>query len=136
MNQIVRPPTVQSFFDATAKLTMAKDKKEYNKISLVALKHKRLIKPSEMVEALQQIEDPVLRGKVAGLVSFDAGDGRAVFSGWYDTLLETMKEYPKDLHPDDEPKQQDVYDCLLQIGYSPKQAEKISTVQDDEEDDE
>ncbi len=127
------PPTVQAFHEASAKLTTAKDKKEYNKISLVALKQKRQIIPSEMVDVLQQIDDEVLRGKVAGLISFDMGE--KCKEGLYRTLYPVLQCYPKDLHPDDEPKQKDVYDCLIAIGYSHKQSQKMSTISDDVEGD-
>lgn len=127
------PPTVQAFHDASSKLANVKEHKEYRKLSIQALNMKRKIIPSEMAEAINQIEDEVLRGKVAGIVSFDMGE--KCMEGVYATLYSIMKLYPKDLYPEDEPNPKDVYLCLIELGYTVKQASKMSTIQDDDEED-
>lgn len=116
-------PSIQTFHDIHKKLDTAKDKKEERKLKVIALKAWKAVIPEEMADAINQIEDKLLRSKVAGLVSFELGDD---VEGIYASLQPIMKLYPRGCIID--PEEDEVCNVLMDIGFSNKDAVKMSRV--------
>jgi len=118
------PMTLQNFKDMNTLLTNETVKKNRRKLIDMVATAKRAIPPKDIVYAINQIQDTLLRAKVAGLVAFDMGDEKHQ-PGIYDALDMIIREYPKNC--DNEPAQEDVCRALIDLGYSIKQATAMST---------
>lgn len=116
-------PSIQRFYDSHKALDKAKDKKELRKLKAKALPHWQGILPEEMADAINQIEDKLLRAKVAGIVSFELGED---VTGIYFALQPIMKMYPRVTKI--EPSEEEVYNVLMDLGFDKATAKKMSQV--------
>lgn len=117
------PPTIQAFKDATHNLETEPDKKKKRKLTDISLNAKQNIIPEEMATALNQIKDTLLRSKVASLILFVLGENNQ--KGFYQHLTGICKKYPHGGIIEPEPKE--VYDVLIELGFSVSSAKKMST---------
>jgi hypothetical protein len=116
-------PSVQRLYDTQKPLDTVKDRKQERKLKAIALEAWKGVIPDEMADAINQIEDKLLRSKVAGLVSFCLGDD---VPGIYFALKPIMKLYPRGCVIEPEPEE--VYNTLMDLGFSMAEAGRMSTV--------
>jgi hypothetical protein len=117
------PKTVQAFKDANNHLQQEPDKKKKRKLKELATTAKRNITPHDMADAINQIPDNLLKAKVAGLVSFELGE--KCQAGMFEALDPIMRKFPRKSVIEPEPKE--VYDALVELGFSHKESKDMST---------
>lgn len=117
------PTTVQRFKTANNNLQQEPDKKKKRKLKEIATTAKRSITPHDMADAINQIQDNLLKAKVAGLVSFELGEKG--LPHMFETLDPIMRKFPRGGIIEPEPKE--VYDALVELGFSHKESKDMST---------